>query len=392
MREGIAEKRRRRITCFLAAVAVTFLSFPALAQQSPEFAYPAEKWAALRDDQLEYAEIADLVHEYNNTVLQNHIAWQEERDKDNDDIAQDYYDTADNIYSNIQYPDSDDSNYGSQMAAALNSRLQADQLMERGDESTEDSETIRLGYDQTEANLVKQAQKTMIEYWSQYYTLDSLQEKKLQAVSSYQSEQTRMNAGMSTQAKVLSASEAVSSAEASILSAKSSLEKTKESLTLMLGWSYGSEVTIGELPDPDPAQIEAIDVEADIQKALDNNYSLKLTEKRLKNARTEKVRNTQEQTRKNQREAIATNVKDSYTSLLLARSNYEQAVQACELEKSSMDSAERKFAAGTITRNDYQNQQSSYLTAEVNVRTRKLALLTAMVDYQWAVDGLASAS
>lgn len=392
MREGIAGKHRRRIACFLAAAAVTLLSFPALAQQSPEFAYPAEKWASLRDNQLEYTEIADLVHEYNNTVLQNHIAWQEERDKDNDDIAQDYYDTADNIYSNLQYPDSDDSNYGSQMAAALNSRLQADQLMERGDESTEDSETIKLGYDQTEANLVKQAQKTMIEYWSQYYTLDSLQEKKLQAVSSYQSEQTRMNAGMSTQAKVLSASEAVSSAEASILSAKSSLEKTKESLTLMLGWSYGSEVTIGELPDPDPAQIEAIDVESDIQKALDNNYSLKLTEKRLKNARTEKVRNTQEQTRKNQREAIATNVKDSYTSLLLARSNYEQAVQACELEKTSMDSAERKLAAGTITRNDYQNQQSSYLTAEVNVRTRKLALLTAMVDYQWAVDGLASAS
>lgn len=392
MREGIAGKHRRRIACFLAAAAVTLLSFPALAQQSPEFAYPAEKWASLRDNQLEYTEIADLVHEYNNTVLQNHIAWQEERDKDNDDIAQDYYDTADNIYSNLQYPDSDDSNYGSQMAAALNSRLQADQLMERGDESTEDSETIKLGYDQTEANLVKQAQKTMIEYWSQYYTLDSLQEKKLQAVSSYQSEQTRMNAGMSTQAKVLSASEAVSSAEASILSAKSSLEKTKESLTLMLGWSYGSEVTIGELPDPDPAQIEAIDVESDIQKALDNNYSLKLTEKRLKNARTEKVRNTQEQTRKNQREAIATNVKDSYTSLLLARSNYEQAVHACELEKTSMDSAERKLAAGTITRNDYQNQQSSYLTAEVNVRTRKLALLTAMVDYQWAVDGLASAS
>lgn len=383
----------KRTAGFLAAVvSVSLLPFPALAQQSPEFAYSAEKWASLRDDKLEYEEIADLVHEYNNTVIQNHIAYQDERDKNKDDIAQDYYDTADNIYSNIQYPDSDDVNYGSQMAAVLNSRLQADQLMERGDESTEDNETIKLGYDQTEANLVKQAQEQMIEYWIQYYSLDSLRQRKVLAENSYQSEQNRLSAGMSTQAKVLSAKEAVSSAEASLLSAESNWEKTRESLTLMLGWSYGSQVEIGQLPEPDLEKIGSIDVEADVQTALDNNYSLKLTEKRLANARTSKVKDTLTQTRKNQREAVATHVKDSYASLILAKSTYEQAQSAFDLEKTSMDSAERKLAAGTITPNAYQNQQSSYLTAEVTVRTQKLALLKAMVDYQWAVDGLASAS
>ena len=181
MTDGSKKRQRRKIASILAmAAGMTLLPFPAQAQQSPEFAYSAEKWASLRDNRLEYAEIADLVHEYNNTVLQNYIAYPDERDKNKDDVAQDYYDTADNIYNNIQYPDADDSNYGSQMAAALNSRLQAEQLMERGDESTEDSETIKLGYDQTEANLVWQAQKMMIQYWNQYYSLDSLQQKKNQ--------------------------------------------------------------------------------------------------------------------------------------------------------------------------------------------------------------------
>ncbi len=385
-------QKKRTARCLAAAAIVTLIPFPVMAQQSPEFAYSAEKWASLRDDRLEYDEIAELIHEYNNTVLQNHIAYQDEKDKSRDDVAQDYYNTANDIYSNIQYPDSDDSNYGSQMAAVLNSRLQADQLMERGDESTEDSETIKLGYDQAEANLVKQAQQQMIQYWNQYYSLDSLRQRKIQAETGYQSEQNRLSAGMSTQAKVLSAKEAVSSAEASLLSAESNLAKTKESLTLMLGWSYGVDVEIGELPEPDLAQIEAIDVDADIQKAIANSYSLKLTEKRLQNARTEKVRNTQQQTQKNQREAIATNVRAGYANLLLARSNYEQSLQAFELEKISMDSAQRKLAAGTITRNAYQTQQSSYLTAEVDVRTKKLSLLTAMVDYQWSLDGLAQAS
>jgi outer membrane protein TolC len=386
-------RQGKRTAGFLAAViSVSLLPFSALAQQSPEFAYSAEKWASLRDDKLEYEEIADLVHEYNNTVLKNHIAYQDERDKNKDDVAQDYYNTANDIYSNIQYPDSDDANYGSQMAGVLNSRLQADQLMERGDESTEDHETIKLGYDQTEAGLVKQAQGLMIQYWNQYYTLDSLRQKKIQAENSYQSEQNRLNAGMSTQANVLKAREAVSSAEASLLSAESNLEKTKESLLLMLGWSYGSQVEIGQLPEPDLAQIEAIHVEADIQTALDANYSLKLTKKRLSNARTTKVKDTLTQTQSNQQEAVAASVKDGYNSLILARSNYEQARQAFDLEKTSMDAAERKLAAGTITRNAYQTQQTSYLTAEVTVRTRQLELLKAMVDYKWAVDGLASAS
>lgn len=386
------EQKRRAAGCFAVAAGLCLLPFPAMAQQSPEFAYSAEEWAALRDDKLEYEEIPKLVHEYNNTVLQNAIAYRDEKDKKREDVAQDYYDTADNIYSNIQYPDSDDADYGSRMAAALNNRLQAEQMMERGDESTEDSETIKMGYDQAESNLVKQAQELMIQYWSQYYSLDSLRQRKVQAERGYQSEQNRFSAGMSTQAKVLSAKEAVSSAEASVMSGESSLEKTKESLCLMLGWSYGADVEIGELPEPDLEQIGAIDVEADIQTALEKNYSLRLTERRLANARTGKVRETLEQTKKNQREAVSTNVKDTYTGLLLAKSNYEQAQQAFELERVSMDSAARKLAAGTITANAYYGQEDAYLMARVEVSTKKTALLTALTDYWWAVEGLAAAS
>ena len=123
-----------------------------------------------------------------------------------------------------------------------------------------------------------------------------------------------------------------------------------------------------------------------------NSYSMKLTEKRLANARTETVKSTLEQTKKSQREAISNDVRNAYTSLILARSQYSQAVQAFELEQASMDSAARKLQAGTITPNAYQAQEASYQIAETTVRTQQLALLTAMVDYQWAVDGLASAS
>lgn len=382
---------RKHLAGGLAAACLAMMPLQAFAQ-SPEFAYSEEKWAALRDDRLEFDEIADLVHEYNNTVVQNKLEYQDYKSKTRDDIAQDYYDRAEEIYSSIEYPDTDDSNYGSRMSAALNSKIQADNLMEQGDESVEDSETLKLGYDQTEAGLVKQAQELMISYWSQYYSLESLRERKALAEASYQSELTRMDAGMSTQAKVLSAKEAVTSAEASILTGESNLEKTKQSLCLMLGWSYGSQVEIGELQELNLEEIGAIDVETDMEKAQEQNYNIRLTTKRLENARTTKVRDTLTQTLASQQRTVANSVKSAYDSLILAQSGYEQACLAYEMEQVSMDSAGRKLQAGTMTKNAYESQKSSCLTAKVAVQTQEISLIQAKLAYDWAVAGLAAAS
>lgn len=382
---------RKLAAVILAAGAITAMPLQAFAQQSPEFAYSAEKWATLRDNKLEFDEIKDLVHEYNPTVIQNEISYKDYLTKNRDDVAQEYYDKANEIYSNINYPDSDDANYGSGVAAALHNEQQAKNLMEQGDENTDDQATKRIQYDQAEARLAKQAQGLMITYWTQYYNLDSQKARIEQAKNSYQSEQNRLAAGMSTQSKVLSAKESVSNAEAALVTAESNLASTKESLCLMLGWSYGADVEIAELPEPDQSKIAAIDVNADIQTALENSYAYRLTQKQLTNARTDTVKEKLTETEKNQKETISNSVKSAYDSLLLAQSNYEQARSALALEEFSMKSADAKLAAGTITKNTYENQKASYTTAQVTAQTQKLSLLQAMNDYDWAVNGLASA-
>ena len=382
---------RKLAAVILAAGAITAMPLQAFAQQSPEFAYSAEKWATLRDNKLEFDEIKDLVHEYNPTVIQNEISYKDYLTKNRDDVAQEYYDKANEIYSNINYPDSDDANYGSGVAAALHNEQQAKNLMEQGDENTDDQATKRIQYDQAEARLAKQAQGLMITYWTQYYNLDSQKARIEQAKNSYQSEQNRLAAGMSTQSKVLSAKESVSNAEAALVTAESNLASTKESLCLMLGWSYGADVEIAELPEPYQSKIAAIDVNADIQTALENSYAYRLIQKQLTNARTDTVKEKLTETEKNQKETISNSVKSAYDSLLLAQSNYEQAQSALALEEVSMKSANAKLAAGMITKNTYENQKASYTTAQVTAQTQKLSLLQAMNDYDWAVNGLASA-
>lgn len=386
------KKNRARIGAVMLCLSMAGALPMQVLAGSPEFAYSAETWAALRDDKLEFDEIANLVHEYNNTVLQNQITYRDEKDDDADDVAQDYYDRANEIYSNIEYPDSDDSSYGSRVASALSSEQQAEALMEQGDESVDDSETKKWGYDQTEASIVQQAQGLMIDYWTQYYNLSTLEANIETAQRSYETAQNRLAAGMSTQADVLSARESVSNAEASLVSAQSNLATIKESLCQMLGWSYGADVEIGELPEVDAEEIAAIDLDADIQTALENNYSLKVTVKQITNARTTTIKEKLQQTEKSQRESIANSVSNAYTSLLLAQSDYQQASQALELEAVSLAAAERGVQAGTVTAKSLQTQQISYQNAEVTLQREKLALLQAMVDYQWTVDGLASAS
>ena len=387
----IRKRAKRLAGAVLAAGAITAMPFQAFAQRSPEFAYSAEKWATLRDNKLEFDEISDLVHEYNPTVVQNEISYKDYLTKNRDDVAQDYYDKANEIYSNISYPDSDDANYGSGVAAALRNEQQAKSLMEQGDENTDDQATMRIQYDQAEARLAKQAQGLMITYWTQYYNLDGQKARIEEAKLSYQSEQNRLAAGMSTQSRVLSAKESVSNAEAALVTAESNLASTKESLCLMLGWGYGADVEIAELAEPDQSKIAAIDVNADIQTALENSYAYRLTKKQLTNARTDSVKEKLTETEKNQRETISNSVKSAYDSLLLAQSGYEQAQSALALQEVSMKSADAKLAAGTITKNTYESQKASYTTTQVTAQTQKLSLLQAMNDYDWAVNGLASA-
>ena len=359
---------------------------------TPEFAYTAEQWASLRDNQLEFTEIADLIHVYNNTVIQNQLEYEDFRGEDADDIADDYYDAADDIYGSLEYPDSSDSDYASRLSSYLSSQIQADNLREQGDDNVEDGDVKKLEYDKTEAGLVKEAQELMISYWSQTYSLESLEQNKIQAQSSYDQTLNRLSAGMSTQAQVLSAREAVTSADASLLSAQSSLGQTKENLCLMLGWTYGAQVDIGDVPEPDLEGMAAINLDEDVSRGVENNYSLKILEKKIANAKSGTNKTSLEQSLKSQKETAASSIKNAYESMMISKSDYEQALNEYEIEAAAMETAERKMAAGTMTRNDYVTQQTAFAAAQVNVRTQKLALLKAQLEYRWSVDGLASVS
>ena len=55
---------------------------------------------------------------------------------------------------------------------------------------------------------------------------------------------------------------------------------------------------------------------------------------------------------------------------MISKSDYEQALNAYEIEAAAMETAGRKWQPGTTTRNDYITQQTAFAAAQVNVRHR----------------------
>lgn len=356
---------------------------------SPPFAYSEEKWASLKDNKLEFDEIGDLIHEYNSTVRKNLLDYDYYKGKDRDEIAQDYYDTADEIYSSIEYPDSDDPQYGSRLAAAQSNELAADDTMTKGDENTDDADIKKWGYQKTEKSLVQSAQNLMISYWSSLISLESNQNAVAKAQTDYTVAQTRAAAGTATQTTVLNAQQAILTAQSAVTSTESTIATTKEKLCLMLGWKYGDQVEIAALPEPALTYSSTVNLEADIAKAVESNYDLMVLRRQVKNARVGTLQREYETTLKSSEEAVRSNVQAAYQNLLLAELQYSQEMKSFELEERTMQSMERKAALGMVSQNDYTSQSYAYESAKVKKENAAIALLTAQLDYRWAVDGLA---
>ena len=384
-------KRWKIAGLFAMAFVLSTAPLKALAV-SPEFAYTEEKWASLKDNKLEYDEISELIHEYNTTVRQNALDYQEYRGKTSTEISKEYYESADEVTQRISYPDDVSDGYASQISSALNGEISAENLIEQGDKNVDDGEIKRLGYEQTEKNLVQQAQKLMISYYSEKEALKTLESSVTQAETAYEQAKTRVAAGMALSSGVDTAAEAVTKAKASLRSAETSLDKTKKQLLILLGWSADSEVELGTLPEIDPSSLSSIDIEADIKTAVANNYSVRITGQRLSNSQSENNKITYTNTLKNQEDTVAANVRNTYNSLLLTKDSYEQAKTAYELSEKERAAAELKLSAGVITKKTYEKQEAACLSAKTALETARLELLTAKLPYDWAIAGLASAS
>lgn len=381
------KKWKQISACCLAAVLAAAAPTGTAWAGSPEFARSAEEWAKLRDNVMEYDELAGLIHEYNVTVQNNQRDYNEKKNKTSDEIAQDYRDAADAVRSSMSGDDSPQAIMQDSMAEA-----QALSLEQQADDNVEDSEIFKMTYDQTEATLVSNAQTNMISYHQKARDLDLKKKNRELLAATYDSVVLKMNHGMATQMDVLTAQENLQNADAAILTAESDLENTRQKLCVMLGWRYDASPEIREIPAVDLNRIQSMDPAADKAKALENNYTLRINKKKLANSSNNSKKESLQMTIDDNIQRIGSSVDSAYKNVIQSQTAYQQAAVSLEVASKNMEAAERKMQIGTLSRLDYLNQQYAYLQAQVAMEDASMALFQAVESYDWNINGLASAS
>ena len=362
---------------------------------SPEFARTAEEWARLRDNVIEYGELEDLIEEYNTTVQTNQLDLNEFKRKygdTKDDVSQKYRDMAGEIYSSLEYPDPDDPTYGMVVNSVLMAEIQAKNMEQQADNNLEDSEIVYLNYKSAEKTLVTVAQTNMINYQKDQISLKQAELAKRQAEISLSSARTKAAVGTATRVEVLNAEEAVQNADRSVESARTAINNVRQKLQVMLGWKYSDAPEILEVPVSDIGRIAGMDPQADREKALENNYTLKVNRKKRSNATVDADIEKLDRTIADNEQKIGSSLVTCYQNVQSAKLAYDQAAADLELEKRNLDSTRLQHSQGRASANQLELQELAVQTKELALKLADLNLFQTMETYDWAVKGLAGAS
>lgn len=367
--------------------------------------YDAETLARMKDNVLEYEEIELLIDEYNPTLKNLRQTYQDNRENVGKDAARlkeqvfsgsgamaeqagFMLDQANSIEGMIGYGGA--AAYAQLVYASEVLSQQSEQMLLSADSITQMTpQMLRLQTVETpKAALIAGAQSAVVGYEQLLLAKENLENgiELLELV--YESTQTQAAAGLATQNDVLKARQNLESTQATRLTIDSNIQKTRQSLCTMLGWEYTDTPEIQKVPSADLTRIDRMNPETDKAAAVDNNFTRRynvLSYETLTDGSVQQQNMVR--TLENEAAEIASELTNLYNQVLQKRNEYQTAIAAYELEKTKMDTAERKHSVGMIGRLEYRQQVNAYKTAEINIKTADLALFQAMETYDWAVKG-----
>lgn len=209
---------------------------------------------------------------------------------------------------------------------------------------------------------------------------------------------TMQSQGMAVDSDVLSAAASLSSAQSQLASLDAGMEQIYKLLCSFTGYDPASGVTFGAIPSADLAAIDAIDVNADKEKAVNNNYNLISLRSSTGGGMTDfQARTTKTTTQTENRlrnveyseNTVRSDIQALYDQILENRAAYDAAKTAYESGKMVWDAAQIQKQNGSLSQIQYLQQELAWLTTESGYHCAGLELQQAIQNYRWAVAGAA---
>ena len=386
-------KNRKIKTMLVLALAGSITaSIPVFARE-PRFARSNEEWATLEDNNLEYGEIEDLIAEYNATVRSNEVAlakFKRDYGRTNTEVSDKYRENAQEILDNLDDPDPSDPTYVAMLSSVATARATAQNLLSSADSTLEDADIIRLGYEQAEKTLAQTATTNMISYKSGQIAIEVAKGNLELANIALNTANAKLNAGTGTSIDVLSAKEKVINAQNALAKAISDNNTVLRRLQVMTGWSYNASPNVGDIPAPDMDR--TFDASADLSKALENNYTLKINEKKLANASSDSDKQSLKLTVEDNKKNIATALVVAAQNIASAKESYNYANSFASLQETNLVTANQRFSLGMISKLELDTQRITTDNAKRALEQSRYAINQAIANYDWAIKGLAPTS
>ena len=364
--------------------------------KSPTFSRTEEEWAKLRDMNLDYEEIDGLVTEYNATVQTNQANMQQfTRDygRKNSQVSQSYRDMAEKIEDSLTEPDPDSMTYVPMMASIAQSRATISNLKNSADTTLEDYEVQYFTYESARLSLVQNTKALMISYYNKDVSKEALQKAVEVAELNLANAQARVAVGMATNLDVLSAKEAVIKANKTLSDQSNAALADRDKLLIMTGFKTNSQANIGLVPvlsEEELQNIDKINVEEDIKKAVEENYALKINKRKLGNAKSDTQIKSLNSTISSGTENIKANVQTLYKNLLNAKDKLNLLKAELELSSKDLETIRQKKNLGMATQLEVANKELENIKKNTEKKQAELALRLALENYNSAVNGLAS--
>lgn len=396
--------RRYRWTAALAAGMMTLSSFASFAAAAPtgpgagpeQPRYDAETQAKLEDNIIEYSEIPLRVREYNPTMVE---IWKQYRDAKEDieyvvsEMESNYKtvkDTADSYISMGKLMGSSTETgktmiqSGKQLSSLYGGTLQGMRDQINSWEDDKNTGTMR----RYERQIISGVQQAMIGYETICQNITMLETM----VSLYEQQAAmtdRMMAlGLAVDKDQMSARTSLLTAQSQLMSLKNQQDSVRRTLCQLMGYDPETNPEIRPIPEFDMSRLDGMNLEADTQKAIGNNYTLISQRTSAKGETTSQIRTRLDMINEGD-EKLTIEMQRLYQDVMDKKAGYEAAVTGYAAAESSYETAKRQYDLGLVSQVQFTGLQISYYQKKAAKDSANLSLLQAMETYDWAVTGLA---
>jgi len=206
------------------------------------------------------------------------------------------------------------------------------------------------------------------------------------AEAAQQSARASQSLGLATMTDVQRAEAGVVSARNQQQSLDDTITTLRQNLCVMTGWSYNAQPEIGAVPAPDLTRIETMNPEVDITQAI--GYNGTIISQRAMSGKGEVNHSIKFRSLDETEAKIKNQLQVLYQAVLAAKATYDGAKSSLENSQLTMDSSQRMYDLGMISRMEYLQMRMGYLQQKMVYDQAQLSLTQAIANYDWALYGV----